>query len=150
VHMMAFVDDAPAEQLRWNQQALAMVLASTQADGRRWEASIRNNLGMSLHSLGRHADSLPHYERALALREAAGASARQVYVARWLWARALRLAGRLDEALAQQTWLEGQMHVVGDPDPFVFEELELIHRARGDATRAEAYAERLAAARRKP
>jgi len=40
--------------------------------------------------------------------------------------------------------------VVGDPDPYVLEELELIHRARGDATRAAAYAERLAAARRKP
>lgn len=42
------------------------------------------------------------------------------------------------------------MQVVGDPDPFVLEELALIHRARGDTARAEAYAERLAAARRKP
>ncbi len=153
VHMMAFVDDTPAEQLRWNQQALALVLASTQPEGRRWEASIRNNLALSLHNLGRYADSLPHYERALALREAAtspAASPRQLYVARWLVARALRLSGRLDEALAQQTRLEGQMHIVGDPDPYVLEELEQIHRARGDTARAAAYAERLATARRKP
>jgi tetratricopeptide (TPR) repeat protein len=150
VHMMAFVDDAPAEQRRWNEQALAMVLASTQPAGRRWEASIRNNLGLSLRALGQHAESLPHLERALALREAAGASPRQQYVARWLWAHSLRLAGRLDDALAQQTLLEGRMHVVGDPDPYVLEELELIHRGRGDAARAAAYAERLAAARRKP
>ncbi len=150
VHMMAFVDDAPADQRRWNEQALAMVLASTQPDGRRWEASIRNNLGLSLRGLGLHAESLPHFERALALREAAGASPRQVYVARWLLAHSLRLAGRLDEALAQQTRLEGQMHIVGDPDPYVLEELELIHRARGDTAQAAAYAERLAAARRKP
>jgi tetratricopeptide (TPR) repeat protein len=103
VHMMVFVDDAPADQLRWNQQALAMVLTSTQPAGRNWEASIRNNLANSLHLLGRHAEALPHYERALALREAAQASPRQQYVARWLVARSLRLVGRLDEALAQQT-----------------------------------------------
>jgi hypothetical protein len=150
VHMMAFVDDAPAQQQRWNEQALQMVLASTQPAGRQWEASIRNNLGMSLHTQGRHAEALPHYERALALREAAQASPRQQYVARWLVARGLRLVGRLDEALAQQTRLEGQMHIVGDPDPFVLEELELIHRARGDEASAAAYAQRLAQARRKP
>jgi tetratricopeptide (TPR) repeat protein len=153
VHMMAFVDDAPADQRRWNEQALAMVLASTQPEGRRWEASIRNNLAYSLHQLGLYAESLAHYERALALREAAtapAASPRQVYVARWLVARALRRVGRLDDALAQQTRLEGQMHVVGDPDPYVLEELEQIHRARGDTARADAYAARLAAARRKP
>lgn len=150
VHMMAFVDTAPADQLRWNEQALAMVLASTQAGGKAWEASIRSNLGLALHELGRHAESLPHFERALALRVSAGAPPRSVYVARWLHARALRLAGRFDEALAQQTQLEGQMHVVGDPDPYVLEELEQIHRAKGDAGRAAAYAERLAAARPKP
>jgi len=150
VHMMAFVDTAPADQQRWNEQALTLVLASTQPAGRAWEASIRNNLGLSLHTLGRHAESLVHYERALALREAAGARPRALYVARWLVARGLRLTGRLDEALALQTQLEGQMHVVGDPDPYVLEELEQIHRARGDAARAAAYAERLAAARRKP
>lgn len=149
VHMMAFVDDAPADQLKWNQQALAMVQASSQPEGQAWEASIRNNLAYALHQLGRFADSLPHYERALALREAKG-SPRQVYVARWLLARALRLAGRLDEALALQSQLEGQMHIVGDPDPYVFEELEQIHRAKGDAAKAAAYAEKLAAARRKP
>jgi tetratricopeptide (TPR) repeat protein len=125
-----------------------MIEASSQPAAKQWEASIRNNLGLSLHSLGRHAESLPHFERALALREASG-SPRSVYVARWLVARALRLTGRLDDALALQTRLEGQMHVVGGPDPFVFEELEQIHRAKGDAARAAAYAERLAAARRK-
>jgi tetratricopeptide (TPR) repeat protein len=150
VHMMAFVDTAPAEQLKWNEQALAMVLASTQPGGRAWEASIRNNLAHALHQLGRYAESLPHYERALALREAAAARPRAVYVARWLVARALRLTGRLDEALALQTRLEGQMHVVGDPDPYVLEELEHIHRARGDDAQAAQYAAKLAAARRRP
>ena len=150
VHMMALVDTAPADQLKWNQQALEMVLASTQPGGKAWEASIRNNLGQSLHALGRYPESLAQFERALALREAAASRPRSVYVARWLVARALRLSGRLDKALALQTELEGQMHIVGDPDPYVLEELELIHRARGDAVKAEAYAERLAAARRKP
>jgi tetratricopeptide (TPR) repeat protein len=149
VHMMAFVDAAPADQLKWNQQALEMVLASTQPGGKAWEASIRNNLGQSLHALGRYPESLAQFERVLALRETAGSRPRSVYVARWLVARALRLSGRVDEALALQTQLEGQMHIVGDPDPYVLEELELIHRALGDAAKADAYAEKLAAARRK-
>jgi tetratricopeptide (TPR) repeat protein len=151
VHMMAFVDNTPADQLRWNQQALDRVLASKQPAGQQWEASIRNNLGLSLHALERHTESLPHLQRALVLREqAARPNPRQVYGARWLAARALRLVGQLDAALAQQTLLEGQMHIVGDPDVFVLEELALIHRARGDAERADRYAQRLAAARAKP
>lgn len=149
MHMMAFVDDAPVDQLRWNQAALDRVLASAQPAGRAWEGSIRHNLGLALHALGRHGESLPQFQRCLELREASG-TPRQAYVARWLLARALRLTGRLDEALAHQTWLEGRMQVVGDPDPYVLEELARIHRALGDDDKAASYARRLGLAAPQP
>ena len=62
----------------------------------------------------------------------------------------VRDAGRLDEALAHQTWLEGRMQVVGDPDPYVLEELSRIHRALGDDDKAASYARRLGLAAPQP
>jgi tetratricopeptide (TPR) repeat protein len=74
LHMYAFVDTAPAAQLAWSQQALVVVEVSTQAEGRRWEASIRNNIGESLFDLGRHEEALVEFRKALALREQGGNS----------------------------------------------------------------------------
>jgi tetratricopeptide (TPR) repeat protein len=145
VHMMAFVDDAPADQLKWGSQALAMVQASEQPAGKAWEASIRNNVALALHQLGRHAEALPHYERALVLREQAG-DPRRIHISRWLVARTLRLLGRTDDALALQQRLEADA-LLGRPDPFVFEELELLHRAQGREERARHYASLQAALR---
>lgn len=147
VHMMAFVDDAPADQLKWNLQALAMVEASSQPAGKAWEASIRNNTGHALHALGRHAESLPQFERAAALREQAG-NPRQAHIARWFVARALRLTGRVDDALAIQLQLErGAPAALGRADAYVFEELEQLYRAKGNEERAGHYAALLKAAR---
>ena len=37
IHMMAFIDTAPADQLKWGQQALAVVEVSSQPAAKRWE-----------------------------------------------------------------------------------------------------------------
>jgi tetratricopeptide (TPR) repeat protein len=148
VHMMAFVDDTPADQLKWGRQALAIIEASSQPAAKAWEASIRNNIGFALHQLGRHDEALPQFEAALALREKAG-NARSIHIARWMVARTLRLLGRIDEALALQLRLEREAAAAGKPDAYVFEELELLYRAKGDAARATAYAEQLATLRRR-
>ena len=55
IHMLAFVDTAPEDQLKWAQAAFAVVETSAQPAAKRWEASIRNNLGYALHQLGRPA-----------------------------------------------------------------------------------------------
>jgi tetratricopeptide (TPR) repeat protein len=138
LHMFAFVDTAPAEQLRWAQEALAVVQASTQPDARRWEASIRNNLGVALNELGRHAEALTEFEQALRLREAGG-NAWSIHVARWLVARTLRQMGRLDEALAIQHRLEGERAAAGEPDTHVFEELQALYRLKADDAQADRY-----------
>jgi hypothetical protein len=36
--------------------------------------------------------------------------------------------------------LERESRAAGQPDPYVFEELALLYRARGDAARADQYA----------
>jgi tetratricopeptide (TPR) repeat protein len=138
LHMFAFIDKAPADQLRWGEAALALALASTQPEARRWEASIRHNIGVALHQLGRLDDALGQFRQALAVRESGG-SARSVHVARWMVAWTLRGLGRVDEALQIQRALEQAAAAAGKPDPHVFKELEALYRLAGDEARAGHY-----------
>jgi len=145
IHMFAFLDDSPADQLKWGQAALEVVQASTQPDARRWEASVRNNIGYALHQLGRYEDALDQFQRALALREL-GTDESATRIARWMVAWTLRSLRRVDEALEIQLRLEKENDAAGAPDAYVFEELEALYAARGHTARAAHYAERKAAA----
>jgi tetratricopeptide (TPR) repeat protein len=146
IHMMAFVDRDPADGLRWAREALAVALASDQPAARRWEAALRNNVGYALHQLGRHEESLAEFRLALAAREEKG-SAADVRIARWMVALALRHLGRFEEARDIQLRLEREWDEAGEPDPYVYEELEQIYRALDDKTRAGHYAAKLKASR---
>lgn len=141
IHMLAFVDTAPADQLRWAETALAIVEASEQPAAKRWEASIRHNLGYALHQLGRLDEALTHFRRALLIRER-GTNAEAIRTAHWMIAWTLRAMGRTNEALETQLRLEREGDLAGRPDPYVFEELEILYREKGDAARAERYAQR--------
>ncbi len=138
LHMLAFVDTAPADQLKWNLQALALVDASGQPAAKQWEASLRNNAGYALHQLGRYDEALAQFRRAVALRERGGDAA-ATRIAWWMVAWTLRALARNDEALAIQLRLERECAAAGAPDPYVFEELAALYRARGDAAQAAAY-----------
>jgi 16S rRNA C1402 N4-methylase RsmH len=59
----------------------------------------------------------------------------------------LRAMRRGDEALEMQLALERDHAAAGTPDAYVFEELEILYRERGDAERARRYADKLAALR---
>jgi tetratricopeptide (TPR) repeat protein len=141
LHMLAFVDTAPAEQLKWDQQALAIVETSSQPAAKAWEASLRNNTGYALHQLGRYDEALAQFQRALVLRER-GADAEATRIAHWMVAWTLRALGRADDALAIQLRLERECDAARAPDRHVYAELELLYRARGDADRARAYADK--------
>lgn len=141
IHMLAFVDTAPADQLEWGQQALAVVESSTQPAARRWETSIRNNIGYALHQLGRYDEALEQFRKALALREQ-GTNAQATRVAHWMVAWTLRAMGRSDDALQIQLRLEREADAAGAPDPHVFEELEILYRDRNDQPRADRYRQR--------
>jgi len=58
-------------------------------------------------------------------------------------ARTYRDMQRFDDAIAIQLRLEREFADAGEPDPYVFEELEALYRATGDSARADVYAERL-------
>lgn len=144
VHMLAFVDRAPEDGIRWADVGLGIALASFDPAARRWEATLRNNRGVALGQLGRHEESLTEYERALELIAPHG-NAVDTRIARWMVASALRHLGRLDEAEAIQLDLEQQWDADGEPDPYVFEELQAIYTAKGEPGRSAHYAARRAA-----
>lgn len=145
IHMLAFVDRSPADQLKWGEAALAVVLSSTQPDAKRWEASVRNNIGYALHQMGMFSEALSQFQQALAIRER-GTNAQATRVARWMVAWTLRSLKRNEEALEMQLALEREADAAGQPDPFVFEELEALYRDKGDLSKAQYFAARRAAA----
>jgi tetratricopeptide (TPR) repeat protein len=139
LHMLPFTTADRQQDLAWNQEALAMALGSTQADARRWEASLRHNIGVTLNDLGRHDEALLMLQQALAALQQQAAPAGRQRIGHWMVANTLRRLGRVDEALAIQQRLEAENAADGTPDPYVFEELALLHAARGDTARARDY-----------
>ena len=145
LHMLAFVDTAPLDQLKWGQAALAMAEASPQTGARKWEASLRNNVGYALKQLGRYDEALVQFRQAVVLRERAQ-NAEATRAAHWMVASTLRALSHFDEALEIQLRLERECDAAGTPDPYVFEELEILYLGRGDDVRAKLYAARRKAA----
>ena len=141
VHMLAFVDTAPLAQLKWGQEALAIVEASSEPSAKKWEPSLRNNVGYALHQLGRYDEAIVQFRQAVVLREITG-DAEAKRAAHWMVAWTLRTLNRPDEALEIQLRLERECEAAGAPDPYVFEELEILYRAKADVVRANQYAER--------
>jgi len=141
LHMFAFLDTVPADQLKWAREALGVVDASTQPAAKHWEASLRNNAGYALHQLGRYDEALSEFEQAVALRERSD-NASATRVAKWMVGWTLRALGRLEEALAMQLRLVDECEAAGEPDPYVFEELEALCVAKGDPARAAEFAAR--------
>ncbi len=115
LHMLAFVDTAPIDQLKWGEEALAIALSSAQPAGRKWEASLRNNVGYALHQLQRYDEALVQFQQAVPLRERAG-DAEATRAAHWMVAWTLRALNRLDEALEIQLRLERECEAAGVPD----------------------------------
>jgi tetratricopeptide (TPR) repeat protein len=146
LHMMVMVDPAPDEQLAWNLKAVALMEASSQPEAKKWEGSLRNNIGYAHHLAGRYDEALVQYRLSLAAHERAGRPA-SVRIARWMIASTLRARGDLQQALEIQHALEREWDEAGAPDPYVYEELEHLYRATGDTAAADRYAAKLAAAR---
>ena len=139
IHMLAFVDTAPADQLKWGLEALAVVEASAQPAAKKWEASVRNNVGYALHHLGRFDEAMVQFQKAVVLRER-GTNVEATRSAHWMVAWTLRALGRLDEALTLQLRLEQESDIAKMPDRYVYEELEILYRAKGDLAKAQHYA----------
>ena len=141
LHMMTFVDTAPEEQVEWNRKAMALMQSSSQQDAKKWAGSLHNNMGYALYLLERYEDALVEFEFALAANEQDG-NPQKIRIAHWMIAWTLRALGQLKEAIEIQLRLEKECDEVGEPDPYVFEELELLYQALNDKGKAEFYATR--------
>lgn len=139
LHMMTFVDTTPEEQLEWNRKALDLMQASSQPAAQKWAGALHNNTGYALHLAGKYDEALAEFKLALAAHERGG-NAQTIRIAHWMIAWTLRSLSRLEEAIVIQLRLEKECAEAGEPDPYVFEELELLYQAAGDPAKAEYYA----------
>ncbi len=99
--MMPVVDAEPDRQLEWNEKALAFLERSDQPEAKRWEASLRNNVGHAKRLKGLYEEALIEFRLSRAAHERA-ARVRNVRIADWMIARTYRDQQRYDEAVALQ------------------------------------------------
>lgn len=136
LHMVALALPGLDERIAWNRRTVDYARRAADPKARGWEAAALNNIGDDLRKAGRLDDSLAAFRDALAAYERQG-RADDIRIARWQVANVLRLQGKTDEALAMQLALERDAAVGGEPDPYVYDELALLHAARRDSAAAE-------------
>ena len=146
VHMMAFVDTAPAQQAAWARDALLMLERSDQPEAKRWEGSLRNNLGVALKQQGEAEAAIEQFQRSRAAYLRDG-RARHARYADWMIGWTERGRGRRAAALEIQLRLEREWAAAGEVDADVFEELDALYTVLGDPARAAHYRARMKEAR---
>ena len=134
MHMVALIEPAE-QQMTWNQRALAAARQASDPAARNWDASLANNIGMSLHEQGRFEEALANFRSALAARERIG-EAQAIRTAHWMVAWTLRSLKRHAEALAILQRLDREAAASGRPDGYVFEEIGENLLAQGQAQQA--------------
>lgn len=120
-HMVAIVAP-PEEKLEWNRKGLALVERTTDARARKWGGSLHNNIGWDYHAQRQYHLALEAFERALAWRQVQ-ADPREILIAEWCIARALRSLGEVEEALRMQQALQEAWESLGGSDGYLEEEL---------------------------
>jgi tetratricopeptide (TPR) repeat protein len=121
LHMLAIVAP-PASSLDLNLRAIQMAESSSQAKARNWLASLYHNTGWAYHERGAYESALEMFEKAETARRAQG-SVKEIRIAQWCVARALRSLSRVDEALSRQMVLKEEFEAAGESDGYVFEEI---------------------------
>lgn len=145
LHMIALAEPQLEERAAWNRRTIDYARRAGDPRAQAWQAAALNNIGSDLREAGRLAESLASFRDALTAYERIGREP-GIRIARWQVANVLRLAGQADEALAMQLALERDAAAAGAPDPYVYDELALLHAARGQAepaAKAKARAEEL-------
>jgi hypothetical protein len=144
LHMMPCVDAEPDRQLEWNEKAVAYMERSDQADAKGWEGALRHNIGYARHLRGDYDIALEQFKLSRAAHERTG-RVRPTRIADWMIAWTYRAQQRFEEALAIQLALERAWDADGEPDLYVYEELEHLYRALGDEVQAQHYGQKFKA-----
>lgn len=123
-HMVAIAEPDAAEQIKWNEKALALAEATPDVRAAGWRGSLYNNLGWTYHDMGDYEQALSLFEKALAWREANHPDQPEtIRIAKWCVGRTYRSLNRLNEALTLQQALLAEYKGVGQTDGFVNEEI---------------------------
>ena len=120
-HMVAIVA-APEEKLAWNLKGLELVEQTTDVRAQKWGGSLYNNIGWDYHAEGQYERALEAFHQALKWQLVRG-DPREILIAKWCIARALRSRGQVEEALCLQQALQQDWKPLGESDGYVEEEL---------------------------
>jgi tetratricopeptide (TPR) repeat protein len=142
-HMVAIVA-SPEEKLAWNLKGLELVERTTDTRAQQWGGSLYNNIGWGYHAQGHYELALEAFHTALDWRLDQG-DPREILIAKWCIARALRSAGQVEEALRRQQALQEEWKPLGGSDGYTEEEVGecLLALERAEEARlyfAQAYA----------
>lgn len=138
LHMLAIVESDPELQLTADLKALEYALSSSDSEAKKWEASLRNNIGCGLHDLGRYPEALDQFKRAVECRRAQGGGMNE-RIARWMVAWTLRHLDRDEEALVMQLAIKSEFDAEGGEDKYVLEELSILYDKLGQPEEAAIY-----------
>ena len=126
-HMLGIVDP-PESALQWSLKAIALAEQTSDPRARGWLGPLTNNIGWTYHDAGDYAKALEFFQRGVEFRAQHPEGARELRIAKWAVARALRSLGRVEEALAAQRALGEEWRQAGEEGPYVIEELaECLH-----------------------
>ena len=120
--MMGIVEK-DIESLRWNEIAIKIAEESKDERSKRWLGSLYNNTAWTFHDMGKYDEALKLFERNVKWHEDRK-SKKELIIAKWSVARALRSLNRVDEALKMQLVLIDELKQMGlEQDGYVFEEI---------------------------
>jgi tetratricopeptide (TPR) repeat protein len=120
-HMLGIVEP-PEQSLLWNEKAFAIAEVSEDPLARRWRGSLANNIGWTHFEAGDPEAALRMFEQALAFRQEQG-DENTIRIAEWCVAKAQRVLGDVETALATQRDLHARYEAEGGADGYVEEEI---------------------------
>ena len=137
-HMVAIVDDTEA----WTARGVEIAGSSDDPGVRYWLGPLYNNVGWSRYEAGDTAGALEAFELALASRERDDPRPYALATARYAVGKALRAAGRADEAAAALEQCVAWAAEAGVEDEYFHEELAEDYAALGRHAEASEQARR--------
>jgi tetratricopeptide (TPR) repeat protein len=135
-HMVALAVASPEDKLKWNLIGVGLAEKSSDPRARGWLGSLCNNIGWDCHDQAKYDQALDMFDKALAFRIEQG-KPKDIGIAKWCVARALRSLERYDEALKIQVELKDEYDSTGQQDGYVHEELGELYLVLGKLEESE-------------
>jgi tetratricopeptide (TPR) repeat protein len=140
-HMLGIAEASTQSRLEWNEKALTIAEQTADPRAMGWRGPIFNNMGWELFEQKQFERALELFNRGVVLRIAAK-QPRELRIAQYAVAKALRAMGRLEEAMPMIQSVCDESAAAGDQDGYFEEELAECLLARGDAKSAQPHFKR--------